>query len=485
MAEEEKGNALDAVLESVAGGIESLLTPSHGEKEGFSKFFDTWFGINTWVKWVGDKGISRGTFLTALFFPLFIAASAMLPVFPRLVGGWLLLGLPIIAPVGLFAGFWGAWIWYIQSYYIYTRVDPVLLEVKMPADVTKSPRAMEQVLTSFWIRSGTTTEIDRNWYGGGNPYSSLEICSFGGEIHFYIWVRKQYKNVIEAAMYSQYPEVEIVQVEDYAMRFEYDPAKHACWGTDYVYDNRHQKPPTDVYPIKTYVDFELDKDPKEEHKVEPYASVLEVLSALNKDEQIWIQIVIRGYFTAEWQKEVHDEVERIRKAASEQTDIIDGKEVKKIGFPRPTEEQKEQMAAMDRQLSKLIFDCGLRGIYIAPAGKMRSAEYSAFRWIWRPFNNPNYLNAIRPRRAHNDFDYLWQDWGQGPDGIRWKLWTRRYFDMYRRRQFFHSPWNIVKPIHMSTEILATLWHPPSRGVAPPGLQRITVAKSEAPPNLPM
>ncbi len=481
MADEEKGNALDAVLESVAGGIESLFEPSHGDKEGFEKFFHKWFGIESWVKWVGDKGISRGTFLIILFIPLFLAGIRLMPEYGLLVFSWLFLSLPVLAPVGLVVGFWAAWHWYIQSYYVFTRTNPVLLEIKMPTEISKSPRAMEQVITSFWIRSGTTTEIDRNWYGGMNPYASLEICSFGGEIHFYIWVRKTYKNIIEAAMYSQYPEVEIVEVEDYASKFEYDPARYTCWGTDYVYQNYHQDKVTDVYPIKTYIDFELDKDPKDEHLVDPYASVLEVLSALNKEEQVWIQIVIKGYFAKHWKKAVHDEVEAIRKAASEQTDIVDGKKVTKIGFPRPTEEQKEQMAAMDRQLSKLIFDCGLRGIYIAPAGKMRSAEYSAFRWIWRPFNNPNYLNALRPSRGHNDFDYLWQDW----NGVRYNLWTRRYFDMYRRRQFFHTPWNIVEPIHMSTEILATLWHPPATPTKPPGLQRIPVAKSEAPPNLPM
>jgi len=344
------------------------------------------------------------------------------------------------------------------------------------------------VITSFWIRAGTTTEIDRNWHGGVVPYASLEICSFGGEIHFFIWVRRAYKNVIEAAMYSQYPEVEIVEVEDYATRFQYDPAKHHCFVTDYIFD-----PPDrgDKYPIKSYVDFELDKDPKEEFKVEPFASVLEVLSALNKEEQAWIQIVLRGYFNQSWQQSVIREVDKIRDAASRGVNLLVEEDVTKIekekplGFPRPTQLQKEQMDTMERHISKLIFQCGLRGIYIAPAGKMRTPEYTAFRWIWRPYNNPNFMTQLRPRRAHNDFDYLWQDWGQGPEGVRWVLWTRRYFDMYRRRQFFHSPWNVVEPMHLSTEALASLWHPPSRTVQSPGLQRIPVSKAEAPPNLPV
>lgn len=482
MAEEEKVSTIDRALESFTHGIESLLTPHEHNPKSFAAQY---LSIHGWVHRVGDWAISRGAFLIVIYIPLVIAAMNLFPPFARLTLGWLLLAFPIVGAAGLALGFWNVWIWYVQSNYIFNRTNPVLMEVRMPADITKSPRAMEQVLTSMWIRSGETTFIDRNWMGGVRPYTSLEICSFGGEVHFFIWCRKSYKNVIEAAMYSQYPEVEIVEVEDYATHFQFDPSKHNCFVTDYVYDPR-----PDFYPIKTYVDFELDEDPKEEHKVEPYGSVLEVLSTLNKNEQGWIQIVIRGYFgnpmkDDSWQKHLEEEVEAIREKASQQIVLNrEGKEEVKSSFPRPTDSQKEQMQAMERQLGKLIFEVGMRGIYIAPAGKMRSAEYTAFRWIWRPFNNPNVTNSLRPRKAHNDFDYLWQDWGSGPDGVRYQLVTRRYFDAYRRRQFWHAPW-IHPEVHMSTEVLATLWHPPSRTVQPPGLQRIAVTKSEAPPNLPM
>ncbi len=253
------------------------------------------------------------------------------------------------------------------------------------------------------------------------------------------------------------------------------------WATDYRFDTRE-----DVYPIKSYIDFELDKDPKEELKVEPFASVLEVLGAMSREEQVWIQIVFRGYFGKatskdSWQVKVMKEVDKIRDAASKGITLgIDDPEDEQPGFPRPTHAQTETMRNMERNISKLIFDVGMRGMYIAPAGKGRSAEYSAYRWIWRPFNNPNFQNGLRPSAAHNDFDYLWQDW----NGVRWNLVARRYFDAFRRRQYFHAPWQMPF-FRMSTESLATIWHPPSRTVAPQGLQRIPVKKSTAPVNLPM
>ncbi|MEK7098402.1 MAG: hypothetical protein AAB908_00710 [Patescibacteria group bacterium] len=481
MAEEEKGSALDAALDSIAETVHGLLQPKE------ESIFPWWLNLHKVVHVLGEWYVSRALLLITLYISLVFVAETTFPDIFLLAGSWILFALPVVGVVAGYKGFEGAWLWYAQSYYIYTRTNPVLLEVKMPAEILKSPRAMEQVLTSFWIRAGTTTFIDRGYYGGVRPYASLEIASLGGSLHFFIWCRKQYQNILEAAMYSQYPEVEIVEVEDYASKFQYDPHKHHCFVTDYVYDNIHQKGGvTDVYPIKTYHEFEIDEEEPEEHTVDPYSSVLEVLSAMNSEEQAWVQIIIRGYMGKEWQKEMHHEVERIREEASQQiaVDPETGKEVTKLSFPRPTELQKEQMHAIERHMGKLPFDVCLRGIYIAPAGKMRSAEYTAFRWIWRPFNNPNYLNALRPRRAHNDFDYLYQDWGQGPNGVRWQLATRRYFDAYRRRQGFHPPWT-WPDLHMSAETIATLWHPPSVVVKPPGLEKIHVGKAEAPHNLPM
>ena len=130
-------------------------------------------------------------------------------------------------------------------------------------------------------------------------------------------------------------------------------------------------------------------------------------------------------------------------------------------------------------MSKLPFDYGMRMIYHAPRGKMRGAEYSAIRWLWRPYGNPNFQVYIRPRHAHNDFDWPWQDFR----GIREEHETHRYLDAYRRRQVFHAPWKAWTNV-TSTEVLATLWHPPSRTIQAPGLQRIPSSKAEPPPNLP-
>src|SRR5262249_55665803 len=140
------------------------------------------------------------------------------------------------------------------------------LEVRIPREITKSPRAMELVFGNLWASSGEVTFINRAYQGGTRPWFSFEIASFGGEIHFYVWCWANYRRLIESSIYAQYPEVEIVEVEDYMAKFQYDPKKHIARVGDYVL-----KEP-DEYPLKSYIDFELDKDPKEEHLIDPLAT---------------------------------------------------------------------------------------------------------------------------------------------------------------------------------------------------------------------
>lgn len=446
------------------------------------------FSWEEWMEWFADWGISRAAVVSVLFLGLFSAAVYVVPDFLPLVTGWILGTLPLWGPPAAVLGFSKTWMWYVQSLYIFERENPVLLEVKMPREITKSPRAMEQVLTNLWIRSGETTFIDRAWGGGSRPWFSFEMASFGGDVHFYVWTRRNHKNIIESNMYAQYPEVELHEVEDYASKFNFDPSVHECFVSDYRLTGTGKSETdyfgTSAYPIRTYVEFELDKDPKDEHKVDPFAQVVETMSSLKPTEQAWLQLIIRSHLGKDYKNAVEKEVEKLRVQGAilakhtleEHADeLMEGRPP----HPRPTWRMTELVRTMERNMGKLPFEVGARSIYIAPAGKMHSPTFTAVRWIYRPFGNPHFSTLYRPRRGHNPYDYPWQDFR----GWRWTLTTRRYIDAYRRRSWFLSPW--VTPYNlMSVEAIATLWHPPSTVVRSPGLQRLPSAKAEPPPNLP-
>lgn len=429
-------------------------------------------------------GVSRGVFLVSVFLGFLGALWGLIPNLPAFAFAWIIGTMPIWLLPTAVAGAWKAWVWYVQSSFIFNR-KPLLLEVKMPRDLVKSPRGMELAFAQLWIYSGETTYFHRKWLGQVRPIFSFEIASFGGEVHFYIWLWANYRKVVESAIYAQYPEVEIVEAEDYAAKYVYDPSKELVYATDYRYEPRN-----DAYPIKTYVEFELDKDPKEEFKVDPLAQIVERLSALGPTEQIWLQIVITmdmeqrrkpgGKF---WELEgrykglAMAEVDNIRKSV--------------IGDPDKPEDQwtrfsrvqmhrvNEQIRVIERNMSKHPYHVGMRGVFISDPANFGPQGWNNMRWIWNPMGNPQYLNQMRPRRWHTPFDYPYQDvWD-----LRWNLHARRFFDCYRRRAHFYAPFTLPDNL-MSTEVIATLWHPISTAIKSPGVERIPAKKAQPPPNLP-
>lgn len=456
------------------------------------------FSLEEQVNYVGNWGVSRALYLSAAFIGLFVLLGHLIPDLPAFTLRWMFGTAPIWLPAALGIMCWNAWIWYIQALFLSGR-NPVLLELKMPRDITKSPRAMELALINFSTSSGETTFIHRAWKGQMRAFFSLEMASFGGEVHFYIWSWKNYRNVVEQAIYSQYPEVELVEVEDYASKFRFDPSVHSAFCTDwrresYVPGTKVGTRSVDAYPIKTYIDFELDKDPKEEHKVEPLAQIIEYFSSLKPNEQAWAQIVIRkaGNYDGvlfpkdmdhDWQGAVRAEVNRVQYVATSRPHDPDGHgdthgEDDRSQFPRPSESQKEQLIAMERNFGKYAFEVGMRGCYIS-TGDLHGPTYGGIRYLWRPFNNAQYRSQLKPKRWTNDFDYPWQD----VNNLRMINQTRRFLDAYRRRSFYTSPWKTPTFV-MTNEELASLWHPPSSTVQSPGLARIPATKASAPANLP-
>ncbi len=490
----------------MSGHDEGTFLEEVGEKIGSKTVGFNIFNLHEFVEWADGWGVSRGFVLWVMFAALLWVLSLEIPNLPLFTFEWLIGTLPVWAPIVLIIGAYRIWIWYVQSLFLAGR-KPVLLEMKIPRDIMKSPRAMETALTNLWLSSGETTFLDRAWKGQVRPIFALEMASFGGDIHFYIWCWGTMRNFVEQTIYGQYPEVELYEVEDYASKFKLDPEKHWLFATDWRKEPPGEKRAKsygkgkfsgiDVFPLRTYIDYELDKDPKEEFKVDPMGTVLELLGSLQPQEQIWMSIVFRrsgkyGILSTtdrddEWRKKGHEEVAKLRVQAAVADKKITDKVLEDAGYEagerppqtRPSWMQTRLIESMERNLMKLPFEFVGHGVYIT-SGQPRGPFFTSVRWIWKPYGNPTYSSYLRPRRWHNPYDYPWQDFG----GYRRNYLTpRRFFDCYRRRGGFHTPWILPTNI-VTVEELATLWHPPSRTVQVPGLERIAATKAAPPSNLP-
>ena len=161
---------------------------------------------------------------------------------------------PIWLPVILAVIFWDMWVHYVRNHY-FANLKYSLLEIKLPLEINKNPHAMELIMDSFWQIGGETTFFDRYWTGKTRPYYSLELVSIEGNVHFFVWTRSSEKDLLESRIYSQYPGVEIYEVPDYTAGVHYDRSKNKMFACVFKMVNSNP-----ALPIKTYVDFGMDKD---------------------------------------------------------------------------------------------------------------------------------------------------------------------------------------------------------------------------------
>lgn len=390
-------------------------------------------------------------------------------------------------------------LWYVlQRSEFIAKQKYILLEIKPPRDLVKTPLAMEAFLSGIHLTGGEST-----WYarfkGGIRPFYSLEIASFEGQVHFYIWTRASLRRIVEGQLYAQYPGVQIVEAPDYTRLISARPEEWVIWGCDF-----NATGPNPL-PIKTYVEYQLDSVQKEPEQVDPISNLIEFMSSAGKGEHIWLQFVIRAHNGERygpspgkkesainneegkpltWRDEGKKIIEEMRKKTrSPYIDPATGEE--RAGFPNPTKGEAELMGAIDRNTTKLGFDVGIRGIYIVKPDKFNVAMITHLIGLFKPFTNTGW-NGINSTKWMKRFDdYPWEI------GVekRKDHYRRKLVEAYRRRQFFYDPFFHDglfgdDTMILSTEELATIYHIPSSSVQAPGLTRIHSTTHEAPADLP-
>ncbi len=425
--------------------------------------------------------------MTYLFMPSVVSFALSLALFLA----------PVWLPLLLISGAWKIWIILKRSEFIASK-KYILLEIKPPRNLVKTPLAMETFLSSIHFTGGEATWYAR-FMGGTRPFYSLEIASFEGQVHFFIWSRADFRRTIESQMYAQYPGVQIVEALDYTRVISAKTGEWSVWGCDFIHTAK------DPLPIKTYIEFGLDKVQKEPEQIDPLANLIEFMASVGKGEYLWLQFVIRvhkgeKYGTTPagnassklnsknkpytWRDEAEEMVQEIRKKTRDSyIDVFTGEE--RPGFPNPTKGQMEMMAAMERNVSKLAFDVGARGIYIAKPEHFHPPTIGHLIALFKPFNTEGW-NGINSTAWMKTFDdYPWEIGAER----RKEHFRKELVEAYRRRQFFYDPFfeggkKMKDVMVMSTEELATIYHIPSLAVETPSLQRIQSATGEAPPNLP-
>jgi hypothetical protein len=191
-----------------------------------------------------------------------------------------------ILPIFLFPVFTGMWLFYVKKHYV-ANLKWVNLQVSVPVEVLKTPKAMEQVFAaahgtfSFGIKW-----YDKWWNGEVENWSSFEIMADAAGPRFYIRVIANHQKMLEAAIYSQYPDAEILLAEDYTAKFPLvlPNAMYDLQSADFILTH------DDTLPIRTYEYFEAKEA---DEKIDTIGTLMESLSHHTGEETTWIHVLIR------------------------------------------------------------------------------------------------------------------------------------------------------------------------------------------------
>ena len=417
----------------------------------------------------------------------------MYKIMPDLVSNvldFIFLAIPIILPFAL--------LWLLIKMYIdanrsafMASQEYILLEVVPPQNIEKSPAAMELFLMALHQTGGEGTWYDKYVNGKVRAWFSLEIVSIGGDVHFYIWSRKGFRRLIESQLYSQFPGIEVTETEDYTMGLSYD-------GSVELFGAELKLTEPDAFPIKTYVDYGIDKETEEEYKIDPITPVIETLGSLSPGHQMWIQIIVRAHKKEDikpgtwntlqdnWKEGGKEAIKKIKEDSK--VEIGDG-DTKRQQMAM-TKGQESRIIAIERSLSKIAFDTGIRMIYLAEKSVYDGGYVGAMTGSFKQYNSTD-LNSFGMAWA-TSFDFPWQDIG----GKKIKVLKEEILEAYKERNYFWKERvkftgifgkKIVDRDHfvLNTEELATIFHFPGKVSSTPSLRRVESKKATPPANLPI
>ncbi|MFZ2975591.1 MAG: hypothetical protein WA055_03130 [Candidatus Moraniibacteriota bacterium] len=365
-----------------------------------------------------------------------------------------------------------------------------LLEIIPPREIEKGPKMMETIFSSMAGVLSTYNTFDEYLKGAWHhDRFSLEIVGEEGKLHFYIRTQKRLVGLVEANIYSQYPDAEVLEVPDYTQKFpKIIPNKNwDLWGTDFEFVAKGP------IPIKTYDKFE---ETVTGEMNDPMSAIAEIIGLLGPGQHIWLQYVLQPLPEPEAKKKEHLDV--IKKLKGEKVvepmglggHLIDvfsniakglsapvefSKAEKKEEMPlefRLSPGEKELLKATEENLGRNLFKTKMRYIYLAKKENWDGSFKSSFIGALKQFNDINF-NQFKPEDISKTYGKI--------------FFTEPRADFRKRKLLNRYIFRNMDGVNMvfSTKELATVFHFPDMGVKSPAVQRTAGRLGSAPANLPI
>ena len=409
------------------------------------------------------------------------------------------------------------YLWWIAWDYDYAKAKWAMLEIIPPKEVLIPMKAMEDVFSLIWPVWDHPVFREK-WCDGeleDAPFwCSFEIASIEGKIHYYLRCLQQHVLMIETALYSHYPDIEIHEAADY-IRLVPPTVPNEEWdmyGEDFI------QAKDSALPIKTYEKFfepQGERISAEEKRIDPMISLLEAMSKLGPGEHYWMQFILIPIEPVDKDcKEFKENGVKIINKLSKRQDkkeptfmediwyvakqVVLGQEKEGSGESAKyswleqnvsetderemvlTPGEREIITEVENKLKKPVFRTTIRGVYVAKRENWRSPHGKIARSYFSHFmtQNMNYIRFSPDSRTkvHNFMR------------------KRRVF--LRARKMIRNAYLRFTPLFpdrmsicaiLSSEELATMFHFPLRvsGMVGPTMGKVESKKAGPPPNLPV
>lgn len=417
----------------------------------------------------------------------YFADIAQLP-FPELMlrlfldGGWIFF---VMMAYAALTNWWLA----SRSAKFAKSITYTMLALDVPKMNLQTVKAVEQIFSHFSAAYSGNDFLDKWWHGKFNPKFSFEIVSLEGYVQFLIRTPSRFRDLVESAFYSQYPDAEIIEVADYVDRVPADVPNEEwdVFGTEFVL-----KKPFPI-PFRTYTEFEHAS--AEVTFKDPISSLLETFSQLKRGEQLWMQILVTPSDDS-WKDKCDDLINKMTgKTPPPKKSVWDdilwlpkGVLAQTIGLFAPpaapakadpaakmagmTPGEKGVMEAIQRKATKLGFATKIRLVLVGRRGSFNKGRLAGVRGAFQQLASLN-LNGFKgygPVTPKGD--YPWQRWSENDK-------KRAVFRAYKGRSGSGAP-----AYYLNVEELATLYHFPMDSVKASQVKKTEAKRAEPPSTLP-
>lgn len=378
------------------------------------------------------------------------------------------------------------------------------IEIKFPANILKTPKAMEEALNALHsIHPDENKEM--TWYNlnikGFTPLSYAFLIIFNQKkLRFFIRFPKQLNNFLKTRLYTFYPDLQLENVPDPLAILP--PQIPNSFFDVASYDVRLKK--EDAYPIKTYQYIDV---PSAEQPIDIFASFSEASNEIENNEWLIIQLLAvpttanNNKIGKKWIKRAEETknkligkeetkenplteeiVEFIKNLLSSPWVEITWKnkeeqKKKEFSLQQLTPGEKNVLEKIENKMAKLGYWCNIRVVYIAPQDIIEQRKKiieTLIKSLFKNFdsedsngfvvNELTYRRIIPPNLSLLSFIAKSLEYN---DIIKYRKIT---LPSYMKKQF--AELKLDEGFILNTEELASIFHPPLTSVEAIGFKKI-------------